>query len=136
MASYNLIVDDVSLVKFAFSPKLSAAIESKQIVKQKFKQTEFIAQKATQEGQPEINRAKGQESQSSNSWSLGIFLGILLLILFFIFRGKSDSSYRSSRGNGDGGYSAYSGGDGGVAVAAVTDVVAAVTEVVADVVIK
>jgi hypothetical protein len=43
MASYNLIVDDVSLVFFAFSPKFSAAIESKQIVEQKPKQTEFIA---------------------------------------------------------------------------------------------
>lgn len=113
MASYNWIVDDVSLVNFAFSPKFSTAIEFKQIVEQKPKQTEFIAQKATQEGQPEINRAEGQELQSSNSWSLGIFLGILLLILFFIFRGRSGSSYRSSRGSGDGGYSAYSGGDGG-----------------------
>ncbi|AUB44910.1 Regulator of protease activity HflC, stomatin/prohibitin superfamily (plasmid) [Nostoc flagelliforme CCNUN1] len=113
MASYNLIVDDVSLVNFAFSPKFSTAIESKQILEQKAKQTEFIAQKATQEVQPEINPAKGQESQTSNSWSLGIFLGILLLILFFIFRGRSGSSYRSSRGSGDGAYSAYSGGDGG-----------------------
>ncbi|MBE8969094.1 hypothetical protein IQ277_23580 [Nostocales cyanobacterium LEGE 12452] len=113
MASYNLIVDDVSLVNFGFSPKFSTAIESKQILEQKPKQTEFIAQKATQEVQPEINPAKGQESQTSNSWSLGIFLGILLLILFFIFRGRSGSSYRSSRGSGDGAYSAYSGGDGG-----------------------
>ncbi|MBW4455825.1 MAG: hypothetical protein KME55_25735 [Nostoc indistinguendum CM1-VF10] len=112
MASYNLIVDDVSLVNFAFSPKFSTAIESKQIVEQKPKQIEFIAQKATQEVQPEINPIKGQESQTSNSWSLGIFLGILLLILFFIFRG-SGNSYRSSRGSGDGGYNTYTGGDGG-----------------------
>ena len=112
MAFYNLIVDDVSLVNFAFSPKFSTAIESKQIAEQEAKQTEFIAQKATQEGQAEINPAKGQESQSSNSWSLGIFLGIFLFILFFIFRisrKRSGSSYRRSGYSGSSSDSGYSG---------------------------
>ncbi|MDB9446769.1 prohibitin family protein [Anabaena sp. CS-542/02] len=58
--SYGIIIDDVSLVNFSFSPDFSRAIESKQIAEQEAKQAEFIAQKATQEAQAEINRAKGQ----------------------------------------------------------------------------
>ncbi|WP_138497255.1 prohibitin family protein [Nostoc sp. PA-18-2419] len=60
LAAYSLIVDDVSLVDFAFSPEFGKAIESKQIAEQEAKQAGFIAQKATQEAQAEINRAKGQ----------------------------------------------------------------------------
>ena len=55
-----VIVDDVSLVNFAFSPEFSKAIEAKQIAEQEAKQAEFSAKKATQEAQAEINRAKGQ----------------------------------------------------------------------------
>jgi regulator of protease activity HflC (stomatin/prohibitin superfamily) len=57
---YGVIVDDVSLVNFSFSPEFSRAIESKQIAEQEAKQASFIAQKATQEAQAEVNRAKGQ----------------------------------------------------------------------------
>jgi prohibitin 1 len=60
LIAYGLIVDDVSLVNFAFSPEFGKAIESKQIAEQEAKQAEFIAQKATQEAQAEVNRAKGQ----------------------------------------------------------------------------
>ncbi|WP_427162429.1 prohibitin family protein [Aliinostoc sp. HNIBRCY26] len=60
LQAYGLIVDDVSLVNFAFSPEFSRAIESKQIAEQEAKQAEFIAKKATQEAQAEVNRAKGQ----------------------------------------------------------------------------
>ncbi|BAY28776.1 band 7 protein like [Nostoc carneum NIES-2107] len=60
LSAYGLIVDDVSLVNFSFSPEFSKAIESKQIAEQEAKQAEFIAKKATQEAQAEINRAKGQ----------------------------------------------------------------------------
>ncbi|MEA5515960.1 prohibitin family protein [Nodularia sp. UHCC 0506] len=60
LASYGILIDDVSLVDFAFSPEFSKAIESKQIAEQEAKQAEFIAQKATQEAQADINRAKGQ----------------------------------------------------------------------------
>lgn len=49
LANYNVIVDDVSLVDFSFSPEFSKAIESKQIVKQEAKQAEFIALKASKE---------------------------------------------------------------------------------------
>ena len=60
LGTYGLIVDDVSLVNFAFSPEFSKAIEAKQIAEQEAKQAEFSAKKATQEAQAEINRAKGQ----------------------------------------------------------------------------
>ncbi|TAE59327.1 MAG: prohibitin family protein [Nostocales cyanobacterium] len=60
LASYGVIVDDVSLVNFSFSPEFSRAIEAKQIAEQEAKQASFIAQKATQEAQAEVNRAKGQ----------------------------------------------------------------------------
>nr|WP_315789408.1 prohibitin family protein [Fischerella sp. JS2] len=60
LATYGVIVDDVSLVNFAFSPEFSRAIEAKQIAEQEAKQAEFIAKRATQEAQADINRAKGQ----------------------------------------------------------------------------
>ncbi|HYW21850.1 MAG TPA: prohibitin family protein [Nodularia sp. (in: cyanobacteria)] len=60
LVSYGIIIDDVSLVNFSFSPEFSKAIESKQIAEQEAKQAGFIALKATQEAQADINRAKGQ----------------------------------------------------------------------------
>lgn len=60
LADYNVIVDDVSLVDFSFSPEFSKAIESKQIAEQEAKQAEFIALKASKEAIAEVNRAKGQ----------------------------------------------------------------------------
>lgn len=60
LSAYGLIVDDVSLVNFAFSPEFSKAIEAKQIAEQEAKQAEFIAKRATQEAQADVNRAKGQ----------------------------------------------------------------------------
>lgn len=64
LAPYGIVVRDISLVNFGFSPEFSRAIEAKQIAEQEAKQAEFLAKKATQEAQAEINRAKGQaESQ-------------------------------------------------------------------------
>jgi prohibitin 1 len=57
---YGVIVRDVSLINFGFSPEFSKAIESKQIAEQEAKQAEFTVKKATQDAQAEINRAKGQ----------------------------------------------------------------------------
>jgi len=57
---YGIIVRDVSLIDFGFSPEFSKAIESKQIAEQEAKQAEFTVQKATQDAQAEINRAKGK----------------------------------------------------------------------------
>jgi regulator of protease activity HflC (stomatin/prohibitin superfamily) len=60
LAAYGLLVDDVSLVNFSFSPEFSKAIESKQIAEQEAKQAEFVALKATKDAEAEVNRAKGQ----------------------------------------------------------------------------
>lgn len=60
LQAYGLIVDDVSLVNFSFSPEFSKAIESKQIAEQEAKQAEFVALKATKDAEAEVNRAKGQ----------------------------------------------------------------------------
>ncbi|MEG4250100.1 MULTISPECIES: prohibitin family protein [unclassified Microcoleus] len=57
---YGVIVRDVSLINFGFSPEFSKAIESKQIAEQEAKQAEFTVKKATQDAQAEINRAKGK----------------------------------------------------------------------------
>lgn len=57
---YGVIVKDVSLINFGFSPEFSKAIEAKQIAEQEAKQAEFTVKKATQDAQAQINRAKGQ----------------------------------------------------------------------------
>lgn len=60
LEAYGVIVRDVSLINFGFSPEFSKAIESKQIAEQEAKQAEFTVKKATQDAQAEINRAKGK----------------------------------------------------------------------------
>lgn len=60
LAPYGLLVQDISLVDVTFSPEFAKAIEAKQIAEQEAKRAEFIALKATQEAQADINRAKGQ----------------------------------------------------------------------------
>lgn len=60
LAAYGVLVNDVSLVDFAFSPEFSRAIEAKQIAEQEAKQAEFIALKASKEAIADVNRAKGQ----------------------------------------------------------------------------
>ncbi|MFB2923500.1 MULTISPECIES: prohibitin family protein [Aerosakkonema] len=60
LAQYNIGVDDISLVNIHFSQRFSEAVEAKQIAEQEAKRAEFVALKATQEAQAEINRAKGQ----------------------------------------------------------------------------
>lgn len=57
---YGVVVDDVSLVNFAFSAEFNAAIEAKQVAEQQAQQAVFKAQQAEQEAKSEINRAKGQ----------------------------------------------------------------------------
>jgi regulator of protease activity HflC (stomatin/prohibitin superfamily) len=46
LAAYGVMVDDVSLVDFTFSPEFSKAIEAKQIAEQEAKQAEFTAMKS------------------------------------------------------------------------------------------
>ncbi len=60
LVAYGIMVDDISLVNFSFSPEFSRAIEAKQIAEQEAKQAEFVALKATKDAEAEVNRAKGQ----------------------------------------------------------------------------
>lgn len=60
LAAYGVMVDDVSLVDFTFSPEFSKAIEAKQIAEQEAKQAEFTAVRASKDAIAEVNRAKGQ----------------------------------------------------------------------------
>jgi prohibitin 1 len=57
---YGLVIDDVSLVNFSFSPEFSKSIEAKQVAEQEAKQAEYTALKAEKDAQATINRAKGQ----------------------------------------------------------------------------
>jgi regulator of protease activity HflC (stomatin/prohibitin superfamily) len=60
LAPYGVIVDDVSIVNFAFPEEFSKAVEARQIAEQQARQAEFNADKAAQEAQANINRAKGE----------------------------------------------------------------------------
>lgn len=51
-----MIVRDVSLVNFGFSPELSKAIEAKKIAEQEAKQAEFTVKKASPDAPAQINR--------------------------------------------------------------------------------
>jgi prohibitin 1 len=65
LGSYNIAVDDISLVHIRFSDKFRAAVEAKQIAAQEAKRAEFIALKATKEAEAKVNLARGDaEAQS------------------------------------------------------------------------
>jgi regulator of protease activity HflC (stomatin/prohibitin superfamily) len=60
LKTYDIIVDDVSLVDVSFSAEFAKAIEAKQIAEQQAKQADFEALKAEKEATAAVNRAKGQ----------------------------------------------------------------------------
>ena len=60
LSPYGVLIEDTSLENVGFSEEFSKAIEAKQIAEQEAKRAQFIALKAEQEAQAEINRAKGQ----------------------------------------------------------------------------
>lgn len=59
LQTYNIVLDDVSIVNVNFSKEFNDAIEAKQIAEQEAKKAQFTAQKAEQEATAEVNRAKG-----------------------------------------------------------------------------
>lgn len=59
LAGYGIIVQDLSITNFGFSPEFTKAIEAKQVAQQQAQQAVFLAEKATQEAAAEIERAKG-----------------------------------------------------------------------------
>lgn len=60
LATYSILVDDVSLTNISFSPEFAKSIEAKQIAEQKAKEAEYVALRAKQEAEAEVNRARGQ----------------------------------------------------------------------------
>lgn len=61
---YGIQVRELSLTNVGFSEEFTKAIESKQVAEQEAQRAVFIAEKAKQEAQADIERAKGQaESQ-------------------------------------------------------------------------
>lgn len=60
LTTYNIAVDDISLVHVHFSQRFSDAVEAKQIAEQEAKRAEFVALKATKEAEAKINLAKGE----------------------------------------------------------------------------
>lgn len=56
---YGITVLDLSITNFSFSPEFAKAIEDKQVAQQNAEKAKFNAQKAEQDAQAEINRAKG-----------------------------------------------------------------------------
>lgn len=60
LATYNIAVDDISLVHVHFSERFSEAVEAKQIAEQEAKRAEFIALKAIKEAEARVNRAHGE----------------------------------------------------------------------------
>lgn len=57
---YGIEVRELSLTNLEFSPEFTKAIESKQVAEQEAQRAVFIAQKAQQEAQADIERARGQ----------------------------------------------------------------------------
>lgn len=56
---FNIIVDDVSITDFTFSPRFMESIEAKQVAEQEALKKKFELQKAKQDAAIEIARAKG-----------------------------------------------------------------------------
>lgn len=71
LASYTVVLDDVSVTNVDFSKEFNAAIEAKQVAEQQAKQAFYLAQKAENEAKAAVETAKGQaESQKLVQQSL------------------------------------------------------------------
>lgn len=57
---YGVNATDVSIIDLEFSPEFSHAIEEKQINEQQAQAAKYVADKAVQEANAEVNRARGQ----------------------------------------------------------------------------
>lgn len=62
LATFNIVLDDISLVDIGFSAEFDKAIESKQVAEQDAKRAVFLAQKAKNEAEARINQAKGEST--------------------------------------------------------------------------
>lgn len=62
LATFNIVLDDMSLVNIGFSAEFDKAIEAKQVAEQDAKKAVFLAQKAKNEAEARINQAKGEST--------------------------------------------------------------------------
>lgn len=60
LGEFNIILDDVSIVELAFGEEYKKAVESKQIAQQQAERAKFIVERAIQEKQQIIIKAKGE----------------------------------------------------------------------------
>lgn len=60
LTRYHIIIHDVALTEFGFSPSFSRAIEQKQVEEQNVQRKEFERQQAEKEGQGKLAMALGQ----------------------------------------------------------------------------
>jgi len=60
LATYNIEIDDISLVNIHFSDQFNHAVEAKQIAEQEAKRAGFLALKARNQAQANVNLAQGE----------------------------------------------------------------------------
>lgn len=65
LTPYHIIVNDVALTNFEFSPEFSKAIERKQIEEQNVQRAEFLRQQAVKEAERQVALAEGQAKANS-----------------------------------------------------------------------
>jgi regulator of protease activity HflC (stomatin/prohibitin superfamily) len=65
LATYDIEIDDISLVNIHFSDQFNHAVEAKQIAEQEAKRTGFLALKAEKQAQATVNLAKGEAEAHS-----------------------------------------------------------------------
>lgn len=78
LATFNIILDDMSLIDIGFSKEFDKAIEAKQVAEQDAKKAVYLAQKAENEAKARINQARG-ESTAQKLLSQSITTDILKL---------------------------------------------------------
>lgn len=61
LSGYHIVIDDVSITDFNFSPKFTEAIEAKQVAEQEALKKQYELQKAEQEASIEVARAEGEK---------------------------------------------------------------------------
>lgn len=62
---HDIIVDDLSIVNFKFSPEFTAAIESKQVAAQQAEQAKYNVEKAKNNAEAQVAEATGQAQAQS-----------------------------------------------------------------------
>lgn len=60
LQSYDIVLDDVSIVNVNFTPEFNQAIEAKQIAQQQAEQAKFTAERAKNEAEATVNKAQGE----------------------------------------------------------------------------